>query len=165
MLRYSVLALAVVVAVSGPAFPADSAIRQIEIKSSWGGLGRPQKTELVLRYDNGEYRIGSKRIDPAEVESLLASIQQPPQTKPTLENLGMTDEWLTNAVDKLEKRSGLSSPFPEKLAHERIRAGSAHTDMLVFSYTRRHVDESGCDQPDRAAHAACMGVADSKLAR
>ena len=103
MLRYAVLILAIVVAVSGPAFPADSVVRQIEIKSSWGGLGRPQNTELAIRHDNGEYRIGSGRIDSAKVASLLDSIRQPPQIKPTLENLGMTDEWLTNAVDKLEK--------------------------------------------------------------
>jgi hypothetical protein len=103
MLRYAALILAVVVAVSGPAFPADSAIRQIEIKSSWGGLGRPQNTELAVRHDNGEYRLGSTRIDRANVESLLASVRQPPQMKPTLQNLGMTDEWLTNAADKLEK--------------------------------------------------------------
>src|SRR5277367_4150295 len=80
MLRYAVLILAVVVAISGPTFPADSDVRQIEIKSSWGGLGRPQSTELAVRHDNGEYRIGSTRIDPANVESLLASIRQPPQT-------------------------------------------------------------------------------------
>lgn len=103
MLRYAVLLLAVAVTVSGLAFPADSAIRQIEIKSSWGGLGRPQNTELMVRHDNGEYRIGSTRTDPANVELLLASIRQPPQMKPTLENLGITDEWLTNAEDKLEK--------------------------------------------------------------
>lgn len=103
MLRYAALILAVIVAVSGPAFPADSAIRQIEIKSSWGGLGRPQNTELAVRHDNGEYRLGSTRIDRANVESLLASVRQPPQVKPTLQNLGMTDEWLTNAADKLEK--------------------------------------------------------------
>ncbi|HET9305890.1 MAG TPA: hypothetical protein VFO46_07685 [Candidatus Sulfotelmatobacter sp.] len=95
--------LAVIVALSGQAFPADSAVRQIEIKSSWGGLGKPQNTELEVRHVNGEYRIGSTRVDPANVELLLASIRQPPQMKPTLENLGMTDEWLTNAADKLEK--------------------------------------------------------------
>lgn len=105
MLRYAVLILVVVVAVSGPAFPADSVVRQVEIKSSWGGLGRPQNTELAIRHDNGEYRIASTRIDPAKVELLLASIRQPPQMKPTLENLGMTAEWLTNSVDKLENNA------------------------------------------------------------
>jgi len=103
MLRYPLLTLAVVVAITGPAFPADSVVRQIEIKSSWGGLGKPQHTELVIRHDKGQYWLGSTRMDPANVELLLASIRQPPQMKPTLENLGMTDEWLTNAADKLEK--------------------------------------------------------------
>jgi hypothetical protein len=103
MFRYELLILALIVAVSSPAFPAESAVRQIEIKSSWGGLGRPQNTELAVRHDNGEYRIGNMRIDPANVESLLASIRQPPQMKPTLENLGMSEQWLTNAADKLEK--------------------------------------------------------------
>jgi len=134
MLRYAVLILGVVVAVSGSAFPADSAIRQIEIKSSWGGLGRPQNTELAVRNDNGEYRIGSKRIDPANVESLIASIRQPLRMKPTLGNLGMSDEWLKNAVDELERdadRNDGSDSTLYKLGH-----GSADQKALFRrSYT------------------------------
>lgn len=135
MLRYAALVLAIIVAVSGPALPAEPAIRQIEIKSSWGGLGRPQNTELAVRHDNGEYRLGSRRIDRANVESLLASVRQPPQMKPTLQNLGMTDEWLTNAADKLEKdaeRSGGGDSALYKLGH-----GSADQKGL---FRRSYID-------------------------
>jgi hypothetical protein len=41
-------------------------VTQIEIKSSWGGLARPQKTELLIQSGNGGYRLGSARIDPTQ---------------------------------------------------------------------------------------------------
>ena len=61
MPQYGVFILAFIIAFSGPAFPADSAIRQIQIKSSWGGLGTPQNTEFAVRRDNGEYLLGLRR--------------------------------------------------------------------------------------------------------
>lgn len=148
MLRSAVLILGVVVAVSTSAFPADSAIRQIEIKSSWGGLGRPQNTDLAVRNDNDEYRIGSKRIDPANVESLIASIRQPLRMKPTLDNLGMSDEWLKNAVDKLERdadRNDGSDSALHKLGH-----GSAEKKSVISTFLYRsefHGQSSAGDIP------------------
>jgi hypothetical protein len=105
MPRYTLLILAVALAAPVSAYAADAAIRQIEIKSSWGGLGKPQNTELVIRNENGEYRLGSTRIDPASVEVLRASIRQPAQIKPTLESLGLTGEWLGNTATRLEREA------------------------------------------------------------
>ena len=84
-------------------YAADAPIKQIEIKSSWSGLGPSQKTEFLIHHDTGEYRLGSTLIDRARVESLSASIRQPVQLKPTLDNLGMNEEWLKQTAEQLER--------------------------------------------------------------
>lgn len=105
MHRHTLLILAVALVVPVSAYATDAAIRQIEIKSSWVGLGTPHKTELVIRSENGGYRLGTIKIDSASVELLRASIRQQMQIKPTLESLGLTGEWLENAAEKLEREA------------------------------------------------------------
>lgn len=101
MFRSVGLALAFTLWLPASALAASRVIVRIEIQSGWGGLGTPQRTELVIKNESGEYRRGSTRVDSAIVESLQNSIGQPGQSKPTLDNLGMTEEWLKNAADKL----------------------------------------------------------------
>ena len=103
MRRYFLFILAVTLTFPTALTAADPAIVRVEIRSSWGGLGMPQKTELVIENDKGDYHLGSTRIDSAVVESLQSSIQEAVQTKPSLDNLGMTEDWLKAAEDKLEK--------------------------------------------------------------
>jgi len=105
MPRCALLILAALLAPPPSAHAADAVIRRIEIKSSWGGLGRPQNVELRIQRDNGEYRLGDTRIDSARVESLRSSIRHATQIKPTVENLGLTAEWLENAVENLEREA------------------------------------------------------------
>lgn len=105
MPRYTLVFLALAFLFPACALADNSAIAQIEIQSAWGGLGTPQRTELVINSENGEYRQGNTRVDPAVVASLHDSIRQPRILKPTLDNLGMTDEWLKNAADKLGKEA------------------------------------------------------------
>jgi hypothetical protein len=103
MPRYLLFILAVALTFPAALQAADPSIVRVEISSTWGGLGMPQKTELVIENENGDYHLGSTRIEPALVESLQSSIREPVQGKPTLDNLGITEEWLKTAEDKLEK--------------------------------------------------------------
>jgi len=135
MPRYTLLILAVALAAPVSAHAADAAIHQIEIKSSWGGLGKPQNVELLILSDNGVYRLGHTRVDSARVESLSASIRQAAQIKPTVENLGLTEEWLANAAEKLERaaeRNDGSDSTLYKLGH-----GSADQKAL---FRRSYID-------------------------
>src|SRR5471030_2294732 len=92
MLRSALLAVAFTLWLPASAFAGNPVIVRIEIQSFWGGLGTPQRTELVITNENDQYRRGSTRVDSAIVESLRNSVQLPAQPKPTLDNLGMTEE-------------------------------------------------------------------------
>jgi hypothetical protein len=136
MPRHGLLVLAFAIALPTPLSAAEPAIVLIEIQSGWGGLGIPRNTELVIKNENGGYRRGSARVDSTTVESLQASIREPAQTKPTLDNLGMTEEWLRNAADKLGKdaeHNDGSDSVLYKLGH-----GSPDQKAIFYrSYTDR----------------------------
>jgi hypothetical protein len=101
------------------AFGVNNAVRQIEIKSYWGGLGTLQKTEFLIRNDKGTYRLGQKRIDAASVEALVAAIRQPVIATPSLDGLGLTKAWLQEQVTEIPKKSSwwkLKSGTPKQRA-------------------------------------------------
>jgi hypothetical protein len=100
-----VLNLALLLIACGSAFGADYVVRQIEIKSYWGGLGTPQKTALVIRNDKGTYRLGRKQVDVSSVKALIAAAREPVIGKPSLQNLGLTREWLEQRVAGIPNES------------------------------------------------------------
>ena len=76
-------------------------VRQVEIRSGWGGLGTHQNTEFTIRSDQGGYRLGHKHLDGALVDALVTSIQATAIAKPELQNLGITSGWLAaNAAER-----------------------------------------------------------------
>jgi hypothetical protein len=83
----------------------DTVIRTIDIKSSWGGLGTPQQTELVIRNDGKAYTLGRKRIEAASIDALVAAIKQPVISEPTVEGLGLTKPWLQEQLADIPKKS------------------------------------------------------------
>lgn len=105
--RCTLLALPLLFAAARSLFAADpSAVRQIEIKSYWSGLGPGQKTVLVIQSENGSYHQGRKGIDAALVEALVTAIKEPVIAVPNLPNLGVTPEWVkTNAVSAAIKHA------------------------------------------------------------
>jgi hypothetical protein len=83
----------------------DTVIRTIDIKSSWGGLGTPQQTELVIRNDGKAYTLGRKRIEAASIDALVGAIKQPMISEPTGEGLGLTKPWLQEQLADIPKKS------------------------------------------------------------
>lgn len=81
-------------------FGATRSVQQIEIKSYWGGLGTPQNTELLIRKEDGIYRFGGKQVNATLVQSLGAAVQQPVVSAPSLQNLGLTKDWLASTAEK-----------------------------------------------------------------
>lgn len=67
---------------------------RIEIKSSWGGLGQPTKDDLVITGNRGKYSSAGRKVDAKAVESLLAALEQPVTSEPSLEACGITERWL-----------------------------------------------------------------------
>src|SRR5579884_2402300 len=73
---------------------AEPAIKQIEIKSDWGGPGGPRETDVVIRNKGGRYEMGRAQVDPVLVDALMAALSQPSLNKPDEANLGITPAWL-----------------------------------------------------------------------
>ena len=73
-------------------------VQQIKITSTWGGLGTPEKSEiLIIHKPKGYYAKGNK-IEKRLVDNLLNAIDEPEIKEFQAANLGITQEWLnTNA--------------------------------------------------------------------
>ena len=68
--------------------------QSIRIVTGWGGLGMPQRSSAVIRYDNGVYRQNGVAVDPVLVEALLRALRAPAIVRPNMSNLGVTAAWL-----------------------------------------------------------------------
>ena len=69
-------------------------VRQIKIISTWGGLGTPQKSELLItRKPKGYYAKGD-RIENQKIDELLTAIDAPEIKGFQAANLGITQDWL-----------------------------------------------------------------------
>ena len=127
-LHYSIL-LFICVAVSA----AQTSVRQIEIKSGWGGLGTPRSAHLIIKRIHGEYRLDGKRIDPQLIEQLVSALTEPPLSSPDPRNLGITPEWCKkNAAEIGENIGSVSTQYFLSLKKSRI-----HSLMVVSSSTTR----------------------------
>ncbi|MGA7159015.1 MAG: WG repeat-containing protein [Acidobacteriaceae bacterium] len=69
-------------------------VRQIEIRSGWGGLGTPQNVEVVIRREHGQYLENGKPIRSDLVDAFLRSLRAPAIVQPQMDNLGVTPQWL-----------------------------------------------------------------------
>jgi hypothetical protein len=70
------------------------AVREVTIKSNWGGLGTAQETEVTIHQKNGKYYIGRKLVNSDMVEALVSALNEPAIADPDFANLGLTPEWL-----------------------------------------------------------------------
>ena len=91
--------LACVLLLSLPRFGvAQSSVREIAIRSGWGGLGTPQDQTIVIRAKNGTLVYNGKRVEQSKVEALIAALNAPPIPRPELSNLGATPAWLNEQI-------------------------------------------------------------------
>ncbi len=102
-------------------------VKQITIKSSWGGLGFVKPTELSILRHGDTYRSGRNRIDARLVEALSTALHEPEITKPDLANLGITQEWL-------EQQSSKEYPgsFVYSAPNQRVLYKSSFTSLPVI---------------------------------
>jgi hypothetical protein len=98
--RFAILGMLLAVGAQST-FAFDAIIKRIEVQSQWGGLGKPESTELLIRHEDGTYRVGGKEIDSAAVQTLIKALHQPAIPKPSPNNLGLTQEWLETQASEI----------------------------------------------------------------
>lgn len=74
-------------------------VREIKIVSSWGGLGTPGTSELVITATKKGYRANGDSVDPARVEKLIAALYARPIPEVDATDLGITQQWLDQNAD------------------------------------------------------------------
>jgi len=128
----------VAMALSIGAFGADRPVRQVEIDSSWGGLGKPQTFHLTIRADMADF-------DPKRVQGLVEALGATRIAHPTRGNLGLSGDWLkANARRVLSERNLNFSDEAENLQRLQIDTFSdvgVVDRLLPQIFDSRHTDD------------------------
>ena len=82
-------------------------VQQIKIVSTWGGLGTPEKSELLITHKPKGYYIKGDRIEKQIVDDLLSAVDTPEIKGFQAANLRITQEWLNaNAETGIKAYAG-----------------------------------------------------------
>jgi hypothetical protein len=73
-------------------------VREITIRSGWGGLGTPQDQTISIRLRNGRLVFNGKQVEPSKVDALLTALSAPKVPEPDPSNLGITPAWLDQQI-------------------------------------------------------------------
>src|SRR5215468_7556975 len=97
--------IAILSTCSGNASQAKKDVRQISIKSHWGGLGPRQDATVTILREQNSYSRNGETVDPDLVDALVASLEAPRISSPDLTNLRITENWLKSQVAEQQPRS------------------------------------------------------------
>lgn len=75
-------------------------LAQMNIVSSWGGLGTRKQSELTIQRKSKGYFQDGNRVEEKLILNLMMAINEPVISKPDLGNLGITQEWLEASAEK-----------------------------------------------------------------
>ncbi len=89
--------LSILVFVSGWA-GAQVQVREITIRSGWGGLGTPKDESISIRKKNGTLVCNGKRVDESKVNALIAALKASTISAPDPANVGITPAWLDEQI-------------------------------------------------------------------
>lgn len=117
-------------------------VREISIRSGWGGLGTAQNEVTTIRAKNGVLTYDGKRVDRFKVGALIAALKSSPVSKPDPSNLGVTPAWLNEQIGDKKGRFQLESA--RGTANQRALLAKTYTDTeqiarilpALFSYIR-----------------------------
>jgi hypothetical protein len=73
-------------------------VREITIRSGWGGLGPPQDETISIRAKNGALAYNGKRVDQSKADALIAALRASIISEPDPSNLGVTPAWIDEQI-------------------------------------------------------------------
>jgi hypothetical protein len=76
---------------------AQKIVQSVDIRSHWGGLGRPENFTFRIQR-KGKRFLSFDPVRAAQIQALVAALSAPPLTKPEMSNLGITNHWLRSKV-------------------------------------------------------------------
>jgi hypothetical protein len=78
-------------------------IEKLVISSSWGGLGKPGRSSITVEHKDDHYLERGRRVPVAKMAFLESALKAPVLTKPDLDNLGISTEWLASHFPEVLK--------------------------------------------------------------
>ena len=112
-------------------------VRQVTIRSGWGGLGTPQDvTATIFREGTGFVR-DRKPVAPSLIHALVNSLAAPRIAKPDVANLGIDEAWLKLQVSKQQPRSFAQATATTK--GQQALFEKSFTDPVVASRAIPHL--------------------------
>lgn len=88
--------LAVVAGATAAAAPAS--VREIRIRSAWGGLGTPRDETITIRARKGKLERDGIRVEQAKADALIAALRARLISEPEATNLGITAPWIEKQI-------------------------------------------------------------------
>jgi hypothetical protein len=121
---------------------AQVSVREISIRSGWGGLGAPQNEVTAIRGKDRTLTHSGKRVEQSKVDGLLVALRASAISKPNPSNLGITSAWLNEQIGdkkghfRLESAGG--TPNQRALLSNTFTNTEEITRILpsLFSYVR-----------------------------
>lgn len=115
----------------GNAAQAKKDVRQISIKSHWGGLGPRQDATVTILREQNSYKRNGQTVDPGLVDALVASLEAPRISSPNLTNLRITQSWLKSQIAEQQPRS--SAQATETTTGQHALFEKSFTDPKVIA--------------------------------
>lgn len=78
-------------------------VQSITVRSSWGGLGTPSRSSVVIQRKGDHYVANDRTIRNEDVRALLNAIEERPILIPNGVNLGVTSQWLRDHAEEAGK--------------------------------------------------------------
>ena len=75
-------------------------VRTITVHSSWGGLGKPGRSDLVIQQVGNGYVADGRTIHNDSIDTLVRALEEPGLISPNAANLGITAQWLRDHTDE-----------------------------------------------------------------
>src|SRR5579864_5353946 len=106
---------------------AQSQVTSITVKSSWGGLGEPSSSELVIKQKKLHYYADSNRVSDQAIQKLMTAIETPPKKGSELKGFGLDKQWL---------RNNAAAALRDYLQNWQYKAmSSAQQDLFINSFS------------------------------
>lgn len=83
-----------------PSVHAQATLNSLKVESSWGGLGRPARSELSVERKGDGFVAGQQAVSASALYALVAAVRDTPISKPTAANLGITLQGLRSHAEE-----------------------------------------------------------------
>lgn len=124
-------------------------VRAVQVRSSWGGLGKPQDVQWTWTRAGAVFRSGGQQVGGDAVADLLAAAGEPAMPEIDVDNLGLTAAVLSTNADgprgEIQGGALMSAANQRQMYRRRFEDRDLVRQLLISQYTESfHTDDYPC---------------------